>query len=83
MSHPRFNGALARQRRITVGFSVEQVASHVGKSPKSIYAYEGKRDINPPPPVRRKMESLYGLAPGELLTTENDSANGSEKENAA
>ncbi len=72
MSQRRFNGDLARKSRITLGFTVEHVAAHVGKSPKSVYAYEGKRDVGPPPPVRLELEELYGLQPGELLTESNE-----------
>lgn len=72
MSQRRFNRELARERRVTLGFTVEQVAAHVGKSPKSIYAYEGKRAVGPLPPVRLKLEKLFELEPGELLTESNE-----------
>ncbi|WP_152486271.1 helix-turn-helix domain-containing protein [Nocardiopsis lucentensis] len=74
MSQLRFNREKARQRRITVGLSVEQVAAHVGKSPKTVYAYEGPRDVGPPPPIRRDMEKLYGLDAGELLIVASEGA---------
>jgi transcriptional regulator with XRE-family HTH domain len=81
MSQRRFNGELARERRITLGFTVEQIAAHVGKSPKSIYAYESKRDVGPTPPVRLKLEAVYELDAGELLT-ESDAKEVSREEGA-
>lgn len=64
----RFNKWLARRRRIELGLSVEAVASYVGKSTKSIYAYENERqDVSPPPRVRRDLERLYDVEIGELL----------------
>lgn len=70
MSQPRFNGDLARRQRIKLGYSVQQVAALLGKSRWSVYVYEGQRDIGPTPPIRRRLEDLYGLEPGDLLVDE-------------
>ena len=68
MSKHSFNGAAARTRRIVLGLKVADVAERVNRSPKSIYAYE-RRNVLPPPPVRLAIEDLYGLEPGALLVT--------------
>jgi transcriptional regulator with XRE-family HTH domain len=68
MRQPRFNRQLAKARRVELGLDVEEVAEKVGRSIKSIYAYEGERAVSPPPSVRRKLERLYGLDRGALLT---------------
>ena len=66
MNTPAFARTLARERRIQLGLSVEDVAARIDRSPQSVYAYEG-RGVSPPPPVRRRLEQTLGLDAGALL----------------
>lgn len=74
MSPPRFNGELAKRKREEIGYSVQQVAAILGKTIWAVYVYEGPRPVGPPPPARRRLEDLYGLEPGGLLTSDEEAA---------